>query len=216
MAAVREHIRDNDLTVGDTLPSEGHFATGLHVSRAVMREAFGALAALRQIDVANGRRARVAALDGSVIASSLDHAIATAQVSAADVWEVRRTLELRTAALAARNRSDTQAQEIMIAAQAMKTAAGDLAALQEADAVFHDAIAQASGNRLFHEIVRSFNRPTDVAVPRAWRARRTKGEHMQRLKLSLEIAQAIAGRDADRASAAMDRYFVAAEGNRPG
>ena len=40
---VRDHIRQHDLKVGDTLPGEGQFASELGVSRAVMREAFGAL-----------------------------------------------------------------------------------------------------------------------------------------------------------------------------
>ena len=44
--AVRAYIGDQHLKVGDTLPGEGHFANQLGVSRAVMREAFGALAAL--------------------------------------------------------------------------------------------------------------------------------------------------------------------------
>ena len=119
---VRDHIRDSDLKVGDTLPGEGQFATDLGVSRAVMREAFGALAALRLIDVANGRRARVGAIDGSVMGTSLDHAVATAQISVGEVWDVRRTLELRTAELAARGRSDADAAAIRSAAQAMATA----------------------------------------------------------------------------------------------
>ena len=65
----------------------------LDVSRAVMREAFGALAALKQLDVANGRRAKVGALDGSVLADSFEHAISTAQIGMAEVWDVRRTIE---------------------------------------------------------------------------------------------------------------------------
>src|SRR3546814_13895240 len=74
-----------------------------------MREAFGALTALRLVDVGNGRKPRVAAIDGSVMAASMGHAVNTAQVSLADVWEVRRTLELRTAELAAIHRSEEQA-----------------------------------------------------------------------------------------------------------
>ena len=68
----------------------------LDVSRAVMREAFGALAALKQLDVANGRRANVGALDGSVLADSFEHAISTAQIGMAEVWNVRRTIEIDT------------------------------------------------------------------------------------------------------------------------
>ena len=103
MRGVRSHIRDHDLKVGDALPGEATFATRFGVSKAVMREAFGALAALRLIDVANGRRARVSAIDGTVLATSLDHAVATHQISVPEIWEVRRTLELRTAELAALN-----------------------------------------------------------------------------------------------------------------
>src|SRR6478736_1610845 len=119
MDAVKAHIRDEGLHVGDTLPSEGKFAEQLGVSRAVMREAFGALAALKLIDVANGRRARVGALDGSVIAASLDHAISTSQIKVADVWDVRRTIEMRTAALAATNATAAQSARIVALAEAM-------------------------------------------------------------------------------------------------
>ena len=76
---VTGYMRDSNLRVGDTLPGEGYFAERLGVSRAVMREAFQALAALKLIDVANGRKPRVGAMDGSVIAASLDHAVSTAQ-----------------------------------------------------------------------------------------------------------------------------------------
>jgi len=64
MDAVSGYIREQALRVGDTLPGEAHFATELGVSRAVMREAFGALAALKLIDVGNGRKPRVGAIDG--------------------------------------------------------------------------------------------------------------------------------------------------------
>ncbi len=213
MAHVRDFIRDNDLKVGDPLPGEGKFAAELQVSRAVMREAFGALGALRQIDVANGRRARVAAIDGSVMASSLDHAVATAQVSVVDVWDVRRTLELRTVELAAQNRSDAQARQIVAAAHAMSEVAHDLDRLSAADVEFHHAISEASGNPLFHQIVRSFERLMDIAVPRAWQTRLTEGQRTEMLDLHQEIAQAITERDAARATASMDRHFDASIGD---
>jgi GntR family transcriptional regulator, transcriptional repressor for pyruvate dehydrogenase complex len=207
MAHVRDYIRNNDLKVGDPLPGEGKFAAELQVSRAVMREAFGSLAALRQIDVSNGRRARVAAIDGSVMALSLDHAVATAQVSVIDVWDVRRTLELRTVELAAQNRSDAQARQIVAAARAMRDVAPDLDRLSSADVDFHHAIAEASGNPLFHQIVRSFERLMDIAVPRAWQTRLTEDQRIEMLDLHQEIAQAIADRDGQRAMAGMDRHF---------
>lgn len=207
MAAVRDHIRDNGLKVGDTLPGEGRFATDLQVSRAVIREAFGGLAALRQIDVANGRRARVAAIDGSVMAQSLDHAVATAQASVVDVWDLRRTLELRSVELAARNRTEAQAERIVAAALAMIEASGDLRRLSEADVAFHHVIAQASGNPLFHQIVRAFHQLMDITVPRAWQNRPNKERRAEILELHRQIAGAIADQDPAVAIALMERHF---------
>ena len=204
--AVREYIAANNLKVGDTLPAEGHFAGELGVSRPVMREAFGALAALRLIDVGNGRRARVGAIDGSVMAASIGHAVSTAQVSLLDVWDVRRTLELRTAELAAHHRSDAQADTIL-------RAANDLAISRDehtttaADTAFHQTIALASGNPLFFQIVRSFEQMMAVAIPRAWSARQTNEARAETLSLHREVAAAIAEQDGSRARIAMDRHF---------
>ncbi|MFC3579928.1 FadR/GntR family transcriptional regulator [Sphingomonas hylomeconis] len=204
---VRDHIRTNNLKPGDTLPGEGHFAAELGVSRAVMREAFGALAALRQIDVANGRRARVAAIDGTVMSASLDHAVATAQISVPDVWDVRRTLELRTAELAARHRSDADARRIIDLAAAMIVDRNDLDARTRHDIAFHQAIAQASGNALFLQIVRSFEALMLVAVPTAWRTRTDIEQQDVMLAHHQSIANAIADRDTVAAVSTMDAHF---------
>lgn len=209
MAAVRDHIRSNGLKVGDTLPGEGKFAADLQVSRAVMREAFGGLAALRQIDVANGRRARVAAIDGVVMAQSIDHAVATAQASVVDVWDLRRTLELRSVELAAHNRTEAQAERIVAAAQAMAEASGDLRRLSEADVAFHHAVAQASGNPLFHQVVRAFHQLMDITVPRAWQTRPGMERRTEILDLHRRIAGAIADQEPETAVALMERHFEA-------
>ena len=209
---VRAHIRDHDLKVGDTLPGEGQFATELGVSRAVMREAFGALAALKLIDVGNGRRARVGAMDGSVMGASLDHAVATAQVSLPEVWDVRATLERRTVALAAARREPGDAVEIVAAAAAMAAAGDDLDALTRADIRFHQAIARASGNILFLQIIRSFEPLMRVAVPSAWRTRVTDEERRAMLACHATLADAIARRDTDAAIAALDQHFSASIG----
>lgn len=210
--AVREHIRANALKVGDVLPSEGSFAAEVGVSRPVMREAFHALAALKVIDVGNGRRARVGAIDGSVMAESIEHAISTAQVSLADVWDVRRTLELRTAELAACNRSDEQADAILAAAHAI-AASRDENARTAADTAFHQTIALASGNPLFFQIVRSFEQMMRVAIPKAWAGRTTQEEREETLVLHREVAEAIADRDPELARAAMDSHFARSIGD---
>ncbi|MBP6690462.1 MAG: FadR family transcriptional regulator [Hyphomonadaceae bacterium] len=211
--AVTNHIRSHGLRVGDTLPGEGHFAGTLGVSRAVMREAFGALAALKLIDVGNGRKPRVGALDGSVIATSLQHAISTAQITVADIWDVRRTIEQRTAALAAESRTDVQADEIVALAEAMATDKDDLARRTQHDIAFHNAIAQASHNVLFIQIVASFAPLMEVAVPTAWRTRVAKSQQEVMIDRHRAVAEAIRARDPKAAARAMALHFDDAIGD---
>jgi DNA-binding FadR family transcriptional regulator len=205
--AIRSHIREHDLKVGDTLPGESHFASMLGVSRAVMREAFGALAALKVLDVANGRRAKVGAIDGSVMATSLDHAVATSQISFMEVWDVRRTIELRIARLAAERRTDAQAARIVALAEAMPAASSNLAELARIDIAFHQAIAEASHNALFRQMVRSYASLMEVAVPQAWDTRATRAEQVATLERHKALARAIADRDPEAAVAEMESHF---------
>lgn len=210
--AVTGHIRDRKLRVGDTLPGEAHFATELGVSRAVMREAFGALAALKLIDVGNGRKPRVAAIDGSVIAASLEHAVSTAQISVSDIWDVRRTIEQRTAALAAKSRTAAEAREITALADAMEIEGDDMPAMTRHDIAFHQAIARASHNALFVQIVTSFAPLMEVAVPTAWRTRTTKKQKLIIIDRHRAVARAIADGDAVAAANAMAGHFDEAIG----
>jgi DNA-binding FadR family transcriptional regulator len=212
MDEVKTHIRVAGMRVGDTLPGEGYFAEKLGVSRAVMREAFGALAALKVIDVANGRRAKVAALDGSVIAASLDHGLSTSQIKVADVWDVRRTIEMRTASLAARNATPVQAARIVALAEAMGKDEQPHEQTTEDDIDFHLAIAEASGNALFNQIVVSFVPLMRVAVPQAWSTRRTADERRDILERHRRLAWAIADHDSAAAEQAMAAHFDEAIG----
>lgn len=211
--AVRAHIRSHDLKVGDNLPSEGSFATELGVSRAVVREAFGALAALKLIDVANGRRARVGAMDGAAIAASLEHAVATAQINVVDVWDVRRTVEVRIAMLAAERRTEAEALEIVRLADAMRDSADDMVQMTKHDIAFHLAIAAASRNPLFEQIVNSFAPLMEVAVPKAWETRTARTRRDLMIGRHAALARAIALRNPEGARVAMEAHFDASIGD---
>ena len=207
MDAITGYIRTAKLKAGDVLPGEMEFAQELGVSRAVMREAFGALGALRLIDVGNGRRARVGTFDGSAIAATLGHAVNTAQISVPQVWDVRRTLERRTAALAAVHRTDQEAEEILKHARGMAANRRNFKRMTEHDVALHQAIATASHNILFEQVVSSFGLLMTEAVPAAWRTRTTDEQRTIILQRHNEIADAIANRDAAAAERAMDRHF---------
>jgi GntR family transcriptional repressor for pyruvate dehydrogenase complex len=212
MRQVAEHIGRERLRVGDELPSENSFGERLGVSRPVVREAFGALAALNIIDTANGRRPRVSALSSQTLSISLDHAVRTEQISVLQIWETRRCLETETIALAAVRRTEEEAEHIRDIAQGMARAERGSPELIALDIALHKSIAEASRNTLMAKIIASFEPLLESAVPAAWRTRRTGEEHAAIIQKHLELAETILRRDPDAARQAMDEHFDRAVG----
>ncbi len=205
--AVTTHIRDNDLRAGDALPSETAVAAAAGVSRTVVREAFGALSALKLIDVGNGRRARVGSIDSTVLSLPLGHAVDTAQVSVPQVWDARRVLERRTAELAAMRRTKAEAKLILDHARALRRAGGDLTIQVEHDISFHAAIAAATRNPMFPLLIAAFADVMRVTCPIGWRSRRTEADRLAVFDQHDRIAEAIDAGDPIAAEAAMDAHF---------
>ena len=207
MADVSDYIRKNSLEPGATLPSEAAFAARVGVSRAVAREGFRGLAALRLIDVGNGRRARVASADESVVSLLIDHSVHTKQITVQQILDVRRTIELRTVALAALRRSEDEAAEIAEIASAMRRSFALPAKVMELDISFHETIARASRNPLFALLVGSFRVVTRETWPIGWAIRSTDKEHMESIEGHSVIATAIQDRNPQAAEKAMANHF---------
>ena len=207
IAALQEHIRSNRLGPGDALPSEGGLAAQLGVSRPVVREAFSSMAALKLIHIGNGRRARVSSLDRSVLSHVLDYAVVTDQISVQQILDVRRTVEIRTAELAALRRTDGEAAEIIRYAAAMRADVNNSERVMEHDIAFHEAIAHTSKNPMFALVVGSFHFVTRQTWPVGWAARTSQAEHLKAIAGHEAIAQAIADRAPRVAAARMAEHF---------
>jgi GntR family transcriptional regulator, transcriptional repressor for pyruvate dehydrogenase complex len=207
MRSVNDHIRTLSLKPGASLPAEAHFALQQGVSRAVVREAFRSLGTLGVIEVGNGRRARVGSIESSVLGIIMDHAVQTDQVSIQQIYDVRRTIEIRTVALAALRRSAAEAAEIGALAQAMRADFNDLTKVMEHDIAFHEAIARASKNPLFALIVASFNIVTRQTWRIGWASRPTDRERMGSVACHERIARCIAQQDPKAAEDAMAEHF---------
>ena len=207
MRAVNDRIRRDRLRIGDPIPSEARFAAEFGVSRTVVREAFRALATLGVIDLGNGRRARVGAIDKDVLGLVLDHAVHTDQATIQQIYDVRRTIEMRTVALAALRRLETEAQAIHGHAAAMREAFSRPDEAMEHDIGFHSAIAVASRNPLFALIVGSFSVVTRQTWRIGWESRPTDAERLANVDCHARIAAAIYARDLRVAVAAMAEHF---------
>ena len=207
MRAVNERIRAHRLRAGDPIPSEASLAGGLGVSRTVVREALRALAGLGVVNLGAGRRARVGTIDKTVLGLVLDHAVQTDQATIQQIYDVRRTIEMRTAPLAALRRLDVEAQTITGHARAMREAFSRPEEAMEHDIAFHSAIAVASRNPLFALIVGSFGVVTRQTWSIGWESRSTDALRLASVACHEEIAAAIDARDPRAGEAAMARHF---------
>jgi DNA-binding FadR family transcriptional regulator len=207
MASVKGYIRDNGLQIGDELPSEGAFAEMTGTSRTLVREAYRSLAALTLIDIGNGRKARVAAPTADVLAMITDHAVHTNQATIQQIFDVRRTIERRTVALAALRRTDKEAAEIFALAEAMQRDFFDPQKVMEHDIAFHEAIGHASKNPMFSLIVGSFHVVTRHTWPIGWASRASNETRQESVDGHIAIAQAIANGDPAKGEAAMVDHF---------
>ena len=165
------------------------------------------MASLRLIDIGTGRRARVSVMDASALALVLDHVVQTNQITIQQILDVRRTVELRTAGLAALRRSEREAAEIVRLAGAMRIDFRDAERVMEHDIAFHEAIAGASKNPLFALIVSSFHVVTRQTWRIGWLARPTDADRLDNVSLHEAIAAAIAKGDFGAAEARMAEHF---------
>ena len=95
----------------------------------------------------------------------------------------------------------------------MVLSVNDLAAMTRHDIDFHVAIARASHNALFLQIVRSFAHLMEVAVPAAWSTRKARADRRLMIDRHLAVASAIQEKDSAAAVAAMDLHFDASVGD---
>lgn len=207
ISAITAIIRDNDLKPGDRLPAEASLSADLQVSRTVVREALRSLAALRLVTLGAGKRAAVAKIDDGAMALMFDHGVVTEQIDILQIYDVRRTLEARTATLAALRRTEAEAQAILQHAHAMQTHFAVPATVMEHDLAFHLAIARASRNPLFALILGSFRNITRRTWPVGWECRDDDAARRAMNDLHIALAEAIAAGDPRNAARLMEQHF---------
>lgn len=207
IGAVTAYIRENELGPGDRLPSELTLSKELSVSRTVVREAFRSLAAMRLIDLSVGKRATVAQLDHGAMSLMIEVGVDTEQINVQQIYDVRRTIEVRTATLAALRRSDEEARRILGHAQSMRAQFHVPEQVMENDLAFHLEIARASKNPIFAMIVGAFQGVSRQTWPIGWRSRCSDSERSAMNDLHIAIAEAIATGDPKSASRLMAEHF---------
>lgn len=200
-------IRTQDLRPGDVLPAENNLANRVGVSRIVVREANRSLAALGILELAVGRAPRVSVPDEHVVGTLLEHVVHTRHVTIQQVLDVRRSMELRAAALAALRRTDQQAKQLLEHAAAMRAGYDNLDVMREHDVAIHAIVAEAAQNPLLTIMIKAFAPLLREMWPVGWNSRAEEGEKDSMLRCHEAIADAINRQDVAAARHAMSAHF---------
>lgn len=162
-AGVVDHLRGRILSgalrPGTSLPPERELAGQLDVSRATLREGLSILAQMGLLTIHRGRAggAIVTTPPPTTVSSSITLLFQTRVITAGQLAEFRRALEVEAAQLAAERRTSEELAEMAVALDAY-VSCGDNAKAQNSHGwAFHHAVARASGNPLLAETMASLN-----------------------------------------------------------
>lgn len=153
-SVVADHLANailTEMTPGTSLPSEAELASQYAVSRLTVREAVKLLAGRGLLELSRGKRATVREPDGSAFSDFLASMMRSDSKGLFDLVEVRLSLEVQSATLAAKRASRAGLAAIESALQGMRDAASEPdgeTRFHDFDVGFHEAVVLASGNRV--------------------------------------------------------------------
>lgn len=205
---LRRDIIEGGMLAGDRLPSEAKLTEQFGVSRTVVREAIASLRADGLVEARQG--AGLFVRHGQPQGVTPFQTIDTERISSMiEVLELRTAIELEAAALAASRRSPAQEETIYERHNELgqRIASGEPTA--EADFNFHLAIADATNNPRFREVLEMLGR---AIIPRTSlqsdAGERTSAVYLEQIHDEhRQIADAISARDEQGARDALRTHL---------
>ena len=155
--SIRASIQDGTFKPGDRLPTEAQMTIQHGVSRTVIREAIVMLKAAGLVDPRRGSGVFVleAPPEQRRPYTNIDYERIP---SVLELMELRAPVEIEAAGLAAQRRSPAQEEAMLMALAALDRCIARGEAAVEADFTLHVAIAEATNNSRFVEILRAMGR----------------------------------------------------------
>jgi DNA-binding FadR family transcriptional regulator len=203
VAGLKDKILAGELPPGHKLPSEAELIDEYGVSRTVIREAVTRLRAEGLVETFQGRGSFVLAMPEPTSFTVESAAIRTHH-DVLDMIDFRLGIESEGAALAAARVDAAGAESISAALDAFVNAVPEDQV--EADFGFHRAVAAATGNRFYLDLLDSLG-PMMIMLPRTRLGDAyslTDATHVDRVRREHDtVAAAIIAGDADTARAAM-------------
>ncbi|VBB06266.1 transcription regulator hth gntr [Lucifera butyrica] len=159
VAQIKKLIVDGKLQPGDKLLSERELSERLNVSRASVREAFSALEMMGVITIRPGEGSFVRQVSYEGMLEPLSFYLQIEMNDIMQLLEVRKILEIETAALAAVRATAEDIQDLHRALQQMveEVNSGEIGEI--ADSSFHFAVAKAANNPI---LIKMMNTVADL------------------------------------------------------
>ncbi|OAA92155.1 FadR/GntR family transcriptional regulator [Clostridium ljungdahlii] len=204
---IENMIMDGTLKRGDKLPSERELVDKFEVSRTSIREALRALQVIGLIDSRQG--------EGNFIKQSFEDSLFEPLSiifmlqggKPEEIMEVRKVIEVRTAAIAAEKINDEQLNNLERLANAFKTSKDEKNNV-ELDKQFHYQIAQVTENFLIKNILNSMSFLMDSFLKEARSKILVDEGNLSVLAAQhIKICEAIKNHDAKMASEEMKKHL---------
>lgn len=144
---IEGEILKGTLKVGDLLPIESDLAEQLGVNRSTIREGIRALENSGLLKRAEAKRLVIAAPDSNAVARANSRAMGLNKVSFQELWELQMEIEPFAAQLAAERIDDQLAERLLSSVRELEENLNSDEAVINHDVMFHNLIAEASGNR---------------------------------------------------------------------
>jgi GntR family transcriptional repressor for pyruvate dehydrogenase complex len=203
--SIRADLLGGSFPPGRKLPTEMQLTVQFGVSRTVVREAIAALAADGLVESRQGAgifATRHLASTFSSMASEMGRRVS----SALNVLEVRLAIEVESAALAAERHNPSQEASIQEAFFEFERLLRNDEPTGPADLAFHRAIATATGNPSYLDVLDALGRkaiPCDVSSPDSTELVQDREYQLGLQREHLAILNAISSRDSAGAREAM-------------
>jgi len=206
---LRELIEKGELKPGDKLMSEREMAEKLQVSRSSVREAFLALELMGILESKSGEGTYISSVSGSAEAiQPLTMMLLMEKGTSFELLEVRRILEGEAAYLAAGRASKEQLEKIKKYLSMMEDDYQKDCLGEEADASFHVALSEATGNRVLQNLM---SKVSDLLIKTMRESREkmfSKSENRRILQQQhRDIFKAVVERNPEEARKAIHRHL---------
>jgi GntR family transcriptional repressor for pyruvate dehydrogenase complex len=207
---IEDLIIQGRLQAGDQLPPEKELTRQFKVSRTVVREAVSGLIAKGLLETRPGGGLVVSSPSAQSVSQSITLMLrgGKAELDFAKVMEVRRTLEVEIARLAALRRTDEDIQQLEEILRVTEEACADRDRFAQCDVEFHSALARATHNELLSVLLDSIS---DVMFTVRQLGYEVSGTPERALRYHWDVFEQVKAGDPEGARRAMSRHMDEAE-----